>query len=481
MASAQNRNAHWAIAGKNLEQYPGSVLGGMNGEPSVLFSIPYGSSESNAAISDTSCTFLFYAARRRIFRADGEEMYFSPAAYLNSDVTQGQLILPRPGITSLYDVLMIEASPDSTLSIFRKPKLVHMVVDMNAESGTGAVVGDEVSFSYNLTERLTGTPHANGEDYWVLVHEWKSDKFLAYQLSSSGLDTVAVVSHTGAVHSADYGGCPTSSNRQGEMKCSYQGDLVAVTSLNWICGNDTLRPGLAQVFHFDDATGEVEYWFTLPMHHQAYGIEFSQDGGKLYLPGLDTLDRYVDQYDLLAGDTTAIQNSRTRVFNIPFTGTFSDPTPSAMELAPNGKIYVTHSGNALDVIELPNVQGVGCGYVQNAVPLANPHNQVGHTNQIKRYHDSEFNEGHTGFLETSPARFAIWPNPASSSIHLRLPENITTPRVRMHDNTGRMLREVNGYVALNSTVDVSGLANGMYTVCLLDGGAVVGQARLVVQ
>lgn len=481
-SNAQKRNAHWAIAGKNLESYPGSLIGGMNDIPSVAVSIPHGNSESSAAISDTSGSLLFYAARGRIFRTNGEEMFITFGGYLNLDVTQGQLILPRPGSDSLYDVLMIDVSPDSTISTLRKPKALHMVVDITADAGAAAVVSDEVSFGYNLTERLTGTPHANGTDYWVLMHEWKSDKFLAHQISADGLDTIPVVSHAGAVQSADYGGCATSSNRQGEMKCSYQGDLIAVTSLNWICGSDTLRPGLAQVFHFDDATGLVAYWFTLPMHHQAYGVEFSQDGGKLYLPGIDSLVRYVDQYDLLAGDTTAIKDSRTRIFSIPFVGTSSDPTPSAMELAPNGKIYVTHTGNSLDAINAPNAQGLACDYVQDAILFPNPHSQVGHTNQIKRYHDSEFNELHTGFgLVTQPAHFAIWPNPASSSIRLRMPMNLVSPLVRIHDSTGRLLREVSGQVTLSGSMDVSGLASGLYSVSLLDGSAVVGQARLVIQ
>lgn len=454
----------------------------MDGVPAILVPITHGSSECAAVISDTAGTLLFYAARGRIFRASGEEMYMSFNAYANFDVTQGQLILPRPGSDSLYDVLMIDVSPDSTIYSLRKPKMLHMVVDINAEAGTGAVVGDEVMFGFNLTERLTGTPHANGVDYWVLAHEWNSDTFLAYTLGMDGLDTIPVTSHAGAVHSAAYGTCSTNRNRQGEMKVSYAGDQLAITSHNSVCASDTLQPDLVQLFHFDDATGAVTYWMTLPDHSQGYGIEFSQNGSKLYIPGIDYSDRYVDQYDLFAGDTSAIVSSRIRVYATPYNGLPSDIKPGPMELAPNGKIYVSRSGFSLDLIEAPGISGAGCGYQEDVISLPNWHSNFGHTNQIKRYHDSEFSELHTGFcLGPQPVSFALWPNPATSSIRLRLPADLPSPRVRIHDNTGRILRELSGQVALSGIMDVSGLASGLYTVSLLDGSAVVGQARLVVQ
>lgn len=411
-------------------------------------------------------------------------MFLSFNGYLNHDVTQGQLILPRPGNDSLYDVLVIDVSPDSSINNLRKPKMLHMVVDIFANGGTGAMVSNEVAFGYNLTERLTGTPHGDGTDYWVLAHEWKSDKFLAYRLAANGLDTVPVVSHAGALHSAQYGTCLTNRNRQGEMKFNYVGDVLAITSHNGVCGSDTLQPGIVQLFDFDDATGSVTYWMTLPDHSQGYGIEFSQDGSKLYVPGIDplALELYVDQYDLLAGDTTAVVSSRTRVYATPYDGQPTSQIPTAMELAPNGKIYVSRSGSSMDVIQAPNLADLDCGYEENSIIFPNPQTYVGHTNQIKRYHDSEYKRDDVGFgAEQHQSQFAVWPNPASSSIRLRMPAKIASPRVRIHDNTGRLLREVSGQVALSGTMDLSSLASGMYTVSLLDGSAVVGQARLVVQ
>jgi hypothetical protein len=479
---AQARNAHWALAGVYTETEPGMVWSGMDGTPAMLFNFTFGHSECSAAISDTAGQLVLFASKQKIYRANGEELYQSLAAWQNGTVSQGQLFLPRPGDADLYDLIMIDSQPDSTISSLVKPKAIHLLVDAGNAPGSESLVGGEVTFGYNLTERLTGTPHANGSDYWILMHEWKSDKFLAHQLSSTGLDTIPVVSHAGAVHSANYGTCETNRNRIGEMKFSYAGDKVAICSANMVCGTPVLQPNIVQLFRFNDTTGEVSYWMTLLDHLRTYGIEFSQDGSKLYIPGVDEADRYVDQYDLSLPDTTSIQGSRTRVFAVPYNGELSQATPCAVELAPNGKIYVSHSGTSLDVIQWPDLPGSACGYEQGGLALPSPIHYLSHTNQIKRYHDSEFRRDDVGLgAELKEPSFAIWPNPATSSIRLRLPENLTTPRVRIHDNTGRLLRKESGHVVLNSTVDVSSLASGMYTVSLLDGGRMVGKARLVVQ
>jgi len=357
-----------------------------------------------------------------------------------------------------------------------------MVVDMAAEGGSGALVSGVTTFGRKLTERLTGTLHADGTSYWILFHEWKSDKFFAYRTDADGLDTLPVVSHAGAVHAAEYGTCEVNGNRQGEMKFSYAGDRIAITSNNGPCGSPTLQPGLAQLFDFDDATGQVQYSMTLPTHSRAYGIEFSQDGNRLYIPGVDSAERYVDQYDLLAGDTLAIAASRTRVHAVPYDGVLNAPSPTAMELAPNGKIYVSNTGHSLDAIGQPNALGAACAYTANAIPFAGFHVYHAHTNQLKRYHDSEFVPSHTGFLQQAPGNSPnLWPNPASSSVRLHISPHIASPRVRIHDNSGRVLLYSSGQTALNGPIDVSDLANGLYTVSLLDGGQVLGATRLVVQ
>ncbi len=474
----QKRNANWAISGGQNESTPGSMLGDMDMEPSVVSSIDFDGSECYAALSDTSGTLLFYAGRGLILRPDGSTLYMPFNTYNNDDVTQGPLILPRTGNSEFFDVFMIEAAPDSDLLDHVLPRCVHLVVDMTAEAGQGGVVLDE-TFGYNLAEKLTGTPHANGTDYWVLLHEWQSDKFLAYQVGA-GLDTVPVISETGAVHASSNAFCPYNRNFQGEMKMSYRGDRIALCTQNAPCGNDSLQPSIVQVFSFDDVTGAVQYRMTLTGHAMSYGLEFSQDGSKLYVSGTDAQDRYVDQYELNSPDTSAVQNSRTRIFSTSYNGIPGGLRPNAMELAPNGKIYVSHTGNGLDVIDFPGTSGVACGYSMEALPFANYHYFSGHANHIKRYHDSEFT---VGVSEGSAADvLRCWPSPASDGrVWLSIPAQYAHGSTRIHDDQGRLVRQNMGIKAGVQSLDLAGLAPGLYTVLVSDGTEHIGQARLFLE
>lgn len=475
----QARNAHWVLGGF-LQTQPGSLWGEMTTAPVFTGGTTFGQCESAAAISDTSGTLLFYTGRGRVHRANGEEMYNSFSAWQNATVTQGQLIIPRPGHPELYDLIMIDSAADSTLNSLNKPKAVRMVVDMSADGGTGAVVGNELIFGYNLTERLCGTPHTNGSDYWILMHEWKSDKFLAYAIGEGGLDTLPVVSQTGAVHSAEYGTCTTNSNRQGEMKLTYSGDRVALCSFNF-CGFDMVQPGIVQLFDFDALTGQVDYWMTLPDHYHTYGIEFSQTGGKFYVSGIDEQERYVDQYDLLAGDTTAIRSSRSRIYATPYNGQPDQPFPNAMELASNGRIYVSHSGLSLDVINAPDEQGLACGYAEASMVFGNYQQHLSHVSQMKRYHDSEFMGVHTG-LGTLPRPETLrpWPDPALDRCHLTLPgRNIRS--LSLLDATGSLVRGVPCAPGQREArIERMDLGSGIYLVLAKDAhGVIVATGRVM--
>lgn len=475
----QARNAHWVLGGF-LQTQPGSLWSQMTTAPVFAGGTTFGQCESAAAISDTSGTLLFYTGRGRVHRANGEEMYNCSSAWQNATVTQGQLVLPRPGHPEIYDLIMIDSAADSTLNSLNKPKAVRIEVDMSAQDGTGAVVGNELIFGYNLTERLCGTPHVNGSDYWILMHEWKTDKFLAYMIGEDGLDTLPVVSQTGAVHSAEYGTCTTNSNRQGEMKFTYAGDRVALCSFNF-CGNDLVQPSIVQLFDFDALTGQVDYWMTLPEHYHTYGIEFSQDGGKFYVSGIDEQERYVDQYDVLAGDTSAVRSSRSRIYATPYNGQPDQPFPNAMELASNGRIYVSHSGLSLDVINAPNEEGLACDYAEAALIFANSQQHLSHVSQMKRYHDSEFMGAHTGFRPLPlPEFLRPWPDPALDRCFLTLP----SPNIRslsLWDATGRVVRDVlcaPGQRELR--IERMDLCSGMYQVLARDAhGAAVATGRVL--
>jgi len=355
---------------------------------------------------------------------------------------------------------------------------------MDLNGGLGAVT-DNLIYGYNFTEKLTGTPHGNGEDYWAVMHEWGTNTFWAYLINEAGLDTLPVASNAGSPHTAAYGVCDADMNYQGEMKISNAGDRLALCTTNNACMPplDDPPPSIVQLFHFDDQTGEVIYWMNLPGHHMSYGLDFSVDGSKLYVAGSDTVVHYVDQYDLNAGDTVDIAASRTRIFGAIY-WLITSQRPNAMAFAPDGRLYVAHWGTSLDAIMAPDAPGTECGYTEAFFLVSAPEPHFGsHWNQLKRYHDSEYKRPSTVGIPSITQRpgFTAWPNPTASLLQISLPQDLASPGIRILDTIGRTVYEPGQQAVRAGTIDVSGLANGLYTVSLLDGGQVLGATRLVVQ
>ena len=111
-----------------------------------------------------------------------------------------------------------------------------------------------------------------------------------------------------------------------------------------------------QLFDFDNSTGIIANPLYIPFNGQAYGLCFSPDNSKLYVGSI----YYLHQYDLLAA-------------NIPISiSTFTTlQGADALQLATDGKIYVSASNfNYLGVINDPNIIGIGCNYVANALSLS---------------------------------------------------------------------------------------------------------------
>ena len=92
----------------------------------------------------------------------------------------------------------------------------------------------------------------------------------------------------------------------------------------------------------------------------AYGVEFSTDGSKLYLNHYNWRNSYIYQLDLQASN---ILQTATLINT-------SDNLGGALQLASDGKIYFSrYQSNYLGVINNPNLAGTACNYVENGAFL----------------------------------------------------------------------------------------------------------------
>ena len=113
------------------------------------------------------------------------------------------------------------------------------------------------------------------------------------------------------------------------------------------------------MFDFDNSTGALSFQLTKTNITYPYGVAFSSNNTLLYVSSKEG----IHQYDLTSGSTTTILNSEF---------IFADITvnPTALQLAPDNKIYNAHyQSSIISSINAPNLLGALCDYEENAVQL----------------------------------------------------------------------------------------------------------------
>jgi uncharacterized repeat protein (TIGR01451 family) len=317
--------------------------------------------DGSATVSDRRTgNLLFYTDGLSIWNARHQVMPNGMGLLGHNSSTQTALIVPVPGDDSLYYVFTAGAGsyvlPEDDHNGIR-----YTVVDMRKDGGLGAVdpARKNIMMLAPATEKLTATRHCGGRDYWVLAHDWGTNAFYAYRLSGAGIiDTV--VSNVGTVHTRDPQRLKeTGANCSGAMKISPDGRRIAVAGTGL---------QLLEVFDFDPSTGEVSNPLDLGVvsPDEFYGVSFSPDNTKLYATTANPDKRpyRLLQFDLAAGDATAIRGSMTVVASAQGAGF------GMIQVGPDEQLYVTYRGSeTIGVIINPDSLAPACNYNPAGVTL----------------------------------------------------------------------------------------------------------------
>lgn len=436
-----NQNKIWAFGDS-------SGLDFNSGSP-VLRTSHINSAEAAAAVSDSLGRLLFYTDGTRVYDSAGTIMPSGAAivSYLTPSSSQGALIVPNLSNRKQYYVFSEGEQEDTT--VFRA-RLSYTKVDMTLRSGLGDVVAGTRGVLLN-TKMGEGMCAVAGHNcVWVVTHKRDSDLFLAYQVSAYSVNPTPVVSTGGlfgAFNCYMVNTIRCSTNPSGHSTSLKICQSIATGS----CG-----AGKTAIYDFDPATGIVSGGIIVDSAYISYSGEFSPDGSKLYVSqtaaGTSAFSRLV-QYDLTMPTSAAIMASAYRLDTVPYTWF------AGIKLAPDGKIYVSSYTGNLNCVNNPNVAGVGCGYVSNAVTLA------GHaTLELSAlYVEPDFASLSTSHLRGSIAH--LYPNPAHDWLNITLSEPIDQITIT------NML----GQTVLESTptsnvwrMDVSSLPNGLYNARVND-------------
>lgn len=351
--------------------------------------------EGCSSISDPNGNLLFYTDGRTVWNANHQIMpngdYFGGTGLLGDpSSTSSGLIVPKPDNPNQYYIFTVDEPHHDNASVFPNQYtgsysdgsgtvpnaddgynngFNYSLVDLTLNGGLGDVDALEKNVhlitydgsvesqdAYKCSEKITAVEHADGNSYWVLTHF--IDTFYAFRVDASGVNATPVTSTLNPVISTD----GYRRNAIGYMKSSPDGTKIAVCHAQngSVTGATANASGSFWLYDFDNATGTVSNGINLMPNTQLYGTEFSADSKKLYASSTNNNIARVTQFDLENNNNAVVVHSQSTGFI------------SAMQLAPNGKIYICSlaNQNALDVIESPEEIGTLCNYNASGQALA---------------------------------------------------------------------------------------------------------------
>ncbi len=357
-------------------------------------------SEGCSSISDLNGNLLFYTDGRNIWDKNHTIMpnaNYAAGTGLMGDPssTSSGLIIPKPGNSDQYYVFTVDEPHHQNAYAFPNQGpanaagnpvgtydsggsvpnaddgfnngLAYTLVDLSLNAGDGDVVTSEKNIqlttydpsiqsqsSYKCSEKITAVEHSDGQSYWVVTHF--RDRFYSFRVEASGVNTTAVVTTTTTLISE----LGYRRNAIGYMKASPDGTKIALCHRQngTAQGQNSNNTGSVMLYDFDNATGLLSNPTNLYPNSGPYGVEFSQESTKLYV----TANQSVIQFDLEAANPAQTINTVYNGFD--FIG--------ALQLGPDGKIYVANTDNyaTMDVINAPDEAGVLCDYTYAGITLA---------------------------------------------------------------------------------------------------------------
>lgn len=330
----------------------------MTDPPSILMGSAMYIAIGCSSIADANGNLQFYTDGGTIWNAAHQVMANGTGLFGNETGSQTCLIVKKPQSSSIYFVFTVEGLAGPT-------GLSYSVVDMSLAAGLGSVTVKNVPlFPFPCSSKIAGAYHCNGQDVWVVVHEWGNTNFRSYLVTSVGIAAAAVISPVGSIHNT---------HPFGTIKISTAGSKLAVV-------NGINVSGHIQVFDFSNTTGVVSNPITvLPAGGlgQKHACEFSPDNSFLYATALQK----IFQWNVCAGDSTAVAAS---VYTI--THPAAGPGFRSMQLAINEKMYVAVTGpTAICVINEPNKKGFAMNMVYDGQSVAPNQSNNGLPNHFLRY------------------------------------------------------------------------------------------------
>ena len=312
-------NKHWDIANYKRVSF----------SPATMGAGCLTTTEGVACISNASGVFLFSTNGVSVYNSTCAVMANGTGLFGGISSTQSAIIIPLPNSSTLYYVFT--ADQDGGVNGIR-----YSIVDMSLSGSLGAVTLKNSPLApWMMSEKLCAVMHCNNRDVWVIAKGWLVNTFTAWLVTPTGI-TISVASNVGHTPSAV-------NAKLGQLKANAQGNRIAAAYYG---------AGIVEMYQFNNSTGVISAPIMNNAIANAYGLEFSADGSKLYAatnPGV------LYQFDLCNG------NNRQTIINA---GAFFGSIQNAID----GRMYIARGTNtSLSALNNPNGLGASCGFVLSGI------------------------------------------------------------------------------------------------------------------
>ncbi len=461
--------------------YPGgqTLIDFYSGTPVLSYdSLEMDFNHTHANISDATGNIIFYTNGYYLADATNDTMQngsgLSPGAYANAfsdgfGIPQGALIIPKPNSPNLYYLFHNSADgysqpiPNSISYNFYVT-----TIDMNGNGGLGAVLSKNVSLLTDSMNpgKIAATKHANGRDWWVMIHRVNTNKFYKFLVTPTVI-LGPYSQNIGVVRADD----------AGQAWFSPDGKKYAYYYVN----------GGLDIFDFDRcaATLSNAVHISLPFENgYNVGMAFSPNSKILYVSNVF----HVYQYDLsvtnIAASQLIVATYDSFLSVVP--GFPGYPTVFGLaSLAPDGKIYLT-TGNStihMHTVDNPDSIGIGCNVNQHSLQVQSFYFNTlpNHPNYFLGC-DTTCTTCLVGTPHLNPPRgggLTALPNPSNGNFTLQFAVQKISGELEIFDVMGNLV--MRDYVAPWSQykrVNIEGLAKGIY-LCKLKWGGVEGSVKVI--
>ncbi|MBD0830902.1 T9SS type B sorting domain-containing protein [Aestuariibaculum sediminum] len=322
-----------------------------DGRPVALFDSRLVTGEGCATICSQNGAVLFYTDGRTVWNKNHKIMLNGTGLHGHESSANSAIIIPKPGFPNEYYIFTTDAIESDRYG------LEYSEVDMTLDNGLGAVTENKnIPLAKTAFEGLSALINVNANQVWVVTKAYNSNKVLAFNVSTDGVNASPVVSNLSGANNYTGSYC---------IKFSPNGEKMAISGVasgTFLCD-------------FDIYTGTVSN--TVMLDLESYGVEFSPDSNLLYVTYKNFLwfgDIY--QYDITEQNITAINESKTLVFDNSLNQYETQLT--ALQLAPDRKIYAANVDTEyLSVIHNPNVKGIGCNFERVGFSLEGKRSEAG--------------------------------------------------------------------------------------------------------